>query len=121
MLGVGAAAVMLGTAFLPCPEAGTPEPHKRALLTPMNERTALTTSFSGRPARGMVNRYMEELAGVELAPFPVLNTMTRGLRGAAAKAGRTEFMSLWAGQGAPLCRALPAAELVATLVEEMGA
>ena len=119
MLRAGAVAVQLGTAFLTCPEAGTPTPHKQALLTPMAEHTAITSAFSGRPARGMVNRYMQELLGEDLAPFPILNAMTRGLRGAAAKAGRTEFMSLWAGQGAPLCRAMPAAELVRVLVAEM--
>jgi nitronate monooxygenase len=119
MLRAGAAAVQMGTAFLGCPEAGTPEAHRRALLTPAARRTAVTTAFSGRAARGIVNRYMQELEGVELAPFPTLNAMTRGLRGAAAKAGRTEFMSLWAGQGAPLARALPAGELMAALMAEM--
>jgi nitronate monooxygenase len=117
----GAAAAQLGTAFLTCPEAGTPEAHKRAILSPGAERTLVTTAFSGRAARGIVNRYMTELEGAELAPFPILNTMTRGLRGAASKAGRVEFMSLWAGQGAPLARSLPAAELVATLEAEMTA
>lgn len=119
VLRAGACAAQLGTAFLACPEAGTPEPHKRAMLTPMAERTSITTAFSGRPARGMTNRYMEEMEGVELAAFPTLNAMTRELRGAAAKAERTEFMSLWAGQGAPLTRALPAADLMAALKAEL--
>jgi len=117
----GAAAVALGTAFLTCPEAGTPEPHRRAILSQGSDRTTITRAFSGRPARGIVNRYIEELAGADLAPFPVLNTMTRGIRGAAAKANRPEFMSLWAGQGAPLARAMPAGELVATLKAEIEA
>jgi nitronate monooxygenase len=118
-LKAGAVAAQLGTAFLTCPEAGTPEPHKRALLGPGVEHTAITLAFSGRPARGMVNRYTEAMAGEPPAPFPVLNAMTRGLRGAAAKAGRTEFMSLWAGQGAPLIRNLPAVELMAALKAEL--
>lgn len=119
MLRAGACAAQLGTAFLACPEAGTPEPHKQALLTAMSERTSITTAFSGRPARGMINRYMEALEGAPLASFPTLNAMTRGLRGAAAKARRPEFMSLWAGQGAPLARAMPAARLMAALKAEL--
>jgi nitronate monooxygenase len=119
LMRTGAAAVQLGTAFLTCPEAGTPETHRKAILSAGSDRTAITTAFSGRAARGIVNRYMEELEGAELAPFPILNAMTRGVRGAAAKAGRGEFMSLWAGQGAPLARVLPAAELVAALEAEM--
>jgi nitronate monooxygenase len=119
VLKAGAVAAQLGTAFMCCPEAGTPEPHKQALLGPDAERTAVTLAFSGRPARGIVNRYMEAMAGEPPAPFPILNAMTRGMRGAAAKAGRTEFMSLWAGQGAPLIRALPAAELMAALKAEL--
>ncbi len=120
VLDAGAVAAQLGTAFLNCPEAGTPAPHRQALLTVMAERTSITSAFSGKPARGMTNRYMEELERAELAPFPTLNAMTRGLRGAAAKAGRTEFMSLWAGQGAPLARALPAAALMSALKMELG-
>ena len=115
----GAAAAQLGTAFLACPEAGTPQAHKRALMARGAERTAITAAFSGRPARGIVNRYMQEMAGEPPAPFPILNAMTRGIRGAAAKAGRTEFMSLWAGQGAPLIRDLAAAELMAALKREL--
>jgi nitronate monooxygenase len=122
MLKLGADAVQLGTAFLTCPEAGTSEPHRAAILSKAAERTAITSAFSGAPARGIVNRYMIEMekrAG-ELAPFPVTNSLTRGLRGAAAKAGRPELISLWAGQGAPLARPLSAAELVALLKAEMG-
>ena len=121
VLKAGAVAAQIGTAFLACPEAGTPEPHKQALRSGGAERTAVTLAFSGRPARGIVNRYMEAMAGEPPAPFPILNAMTRGLRGAAAKAGRTEFMSLWAGQGAPLIRDLPVAELMAALKAELEA
>ena len=119
MLDLGAAAAQLGTAFMTCPEAGTPAAHKAALTSKMAESTRITSAFSGRPARGMVNRFMVEMEGADLAPFPVTNSMTRGIRGAAAKAGRPEFMSLWAGQGAPLIRTMPAAELVAVLKAEI--
>jgi len=122
-LPAGAVAAQLGTAFLACPEAGTPGPHKRMLLTEAAQHTRITRAFSGRAARGIVNRYMEEvepLAG-ELPPFPILNAMTRGVRGAAAKADRPEFMSLWAGQGVALIRELRARELMATLRSELAA
>ena len=95
-------------------------PHKAALLTSMAETTRVTAAFSGRPARGMVNRFMTEMEGVEVAPFPVTNSMTRGIRSAAARADRSDLMSLWAGQGAPLIRPLPASELMAVLRAEMG-
>ncbi|HTI66078.1 MAG TPA: nitronate monooxygenase [Caulobacteraceae bacterium] len=121
MLRVGAAAVQMGTAFLACPESGVPAAHTRALLGADAAHTAVTSAFSGKPARGIVGRYMREMEAEapELAPFPVLNLMTRGLRAAAAKQDRGEFMSLWAGQAAPLSRAMPVAELMATLKAEM--
>lgn len=118
-LRAGAQAAQLGTAFLLCPEAGTPDAHRRALVSPEAARTTITQGFSGRAARGIVNRYTEAMAGAPPAPFPILNAMTRGFRGAAAKAGRSEFMSLWAGQGAPLIRELPAAQLMRALQAEM--
>ena len=122
MLRAGAATVQMGTAFLTCPESGVPAAHARALLGPEAAHTGITSAFSGKPARGVLNRYMREMEGdaAELAPFPVLNLMTRGLRAAAARADRGELMSLWAGQGAPLARAMPVAELMATLKAEMG-
>jgi nitronate monooxygenase len=121
-LKLGAEAVQLGTAFLACPEAGTPAPHRAVLLSEAARRTDITLAMSGKPARGVVNRYMTEMAGkaAEMAPFPITNAMTRGLRGAAARQNRPEFMSLWAGQGASFARAMPAAELVSTLKAEMG-
>jgi nitronate monooxygenase len=120
-LAAGAQAVQMGTAFLACPEAGTPAPHRRALLSPAAANTAVTEAFSGRAARGIVNRYMNEMAGPPPAPFPILNAMTRGIRAAAARQDRPEFMSLWAGQGAPLIRDLPASDLMRTLAGEMEA
>jgi nitronate monooxygenase len=120
MLDLGADAVQLGTAFLTCPEAGTPATHKAALQSPMNERTRVSAAYSGAPARGMVNRYMVEMEGAPLAPFPVTNSLTRGIRAASNKAGSPDLMSVWAGQGAPLIRTLPAAELMETLKAELG-
>jgi nitronate monooxygenase len=119
-LALGATAVQLGTAFLTTEEAGVPECYKQALLGARDDATRLTRAFSGRPARGIVNRFMQEVERdpPSILPFPLQNALTRPLRTAAAKAGRAEFLSLWAGQGTRLARRQPAAALVARLVSE---
>ncbi len=124
-LALGAEAVQLGTAFLTCPEAGTPEPYRSALLAADEEATALTTAFSGRAARGIANAFMADFESVEgsdaILPFPLQNALTRPMRTAAAAAGDAQRLSLWAGQGLRLARTLPARELVAALEAEMRA
>jgi nitronate monooxygenase len=120
-LEAGAAAVQMGTAFLACPESGASDAYKRALLAWSSRGTAFTRSFSGRPARALRNRFVETMAGAPVLPFPAQNEATGPLRAAAARLGDAELLSLWAGQGLPRLRPLPAAELVATLVEEMQA
>jgi len=117
-LSLGAAAVQLGTAFMCCDEAGTNAPHRAALATA--HATTITRAFSGRAARGIRNRMTDAFATVEAAPFPQQQALTAELRRAAAQQGRTDLMQLWAGQGAPLVRAMPAGELVATLAREAG-
>jgi nitronate monooxygenase len=117
---LGAAAVALGTAFLACDEAGVPEAYKAAILRAREDRTALTRAFSGRPARGIVNAFLDEAeASGAIAPFPAQNALTRPMRTAAAKAGDIERLSLWAGQGLRLARRMKAAELVRVLVKEI--
>jgi len=117
---LGAGAVQLGTAFLACPEAGIPEVYKEAILHATETATRVTRAFSGRPARGIVNRFMTEIDrdGESIAPFPLQNMLTRALRSAAARQARAEFLSLWAGQGLRMARRQPAAALIARLVEE---
>src|SRR5579883_824818 len=117
---LGATGVQLGTAFLACPECGASAAWKKTLLDQRADSTEITRAFSGRPARGIRNRFMAEIGDRqrELPAFPVLNSLTRGIRGAAAKQGDPEALSLWAGQGAPLARQLPAAELLRTLIDE---
>jgi len=119
-LALGASAVQMGTAFLTCDEAGIPEAYKQAILGAREDATRLTRAFSGRPARGIVNRFMTEVERDETAilPFPLQNSLTRPLRAAAAKEGRAEFLSLWAGQGVRLARRQSAADLVARLGRE---
>jgi nitronate monooxygenase len=122
-LKLGAAAVQMGTAFLPCPESGAADAHKRALLGATSDNTALTRAFSGRPARGIPNAFMAMVAGKEdsILPFRQQNDLTRPMRNAAGRQGVADFMSLWAGQGVARCRALPAAVLVETLLQEAAA
>lgn len=120
-LALGASAVSLGTAFLRCPEAGTSVPYRRALREARDDGTVITRAFSGRAARGLANRFTREMAGAPLAPFPVQNALTREIRAAAVKAGDSGLLSLWAGQGAPLLREMPAGELVGQILREVDA
>ncbi|MEB3751720.1 nitronate monooxygenase [Geobacillus sp. FSL W8-0032] len=118
-LKAGASAVQLGTAFLRCPESGAHPLHKQALADPRFTETAVTRAFTGRPARGLANRFMAEYRDLAPAAYPHVHHMTKPLRAAAAKAGDPERMSLWAGEGYRLARELPAVELVEELKREL--
>jgi len=120
MLSHGASAVQLGTAFLRSPECGAAVAYKQAIAGAARDTTVVTRAFSGRPARGIRNTFIEKLEGREgaILPYPVQNTLTRQMRTAAAKLGEAGFLSLWAGQGVSRSRELPAAELVAQLINE---
>jgi nitronate monooxygenase len=119
-LSLGAQAAQMGTAFIPCPESGAPEVHKRAILEAKEDATRVTEKFSGKPARGIANRFLREAEAKHFPQiaFPAQNALTGKLRQASAKAGKPDFYALWSGQAAPLARALPAAELVAKLEQE---
>ena len=121
VLRLGASAAALGTAFLTCPESGAPEAHKQAILAARKDTTVITRAFSGRPARGLTNNFIAKLAGREeiILSYPRQNILTRAMRTAAAKIGDSGFLSLWAGRGVARARAIPAAELVKKLVDEM--
>ncbi|WP_219418507.1 NAD(P)H-dependent flavin oxidoreductase [Pseudonocardia nigra] len=116
VLAAGAVAAQLGTAFLACPEAGTKPAHLAALTAPDPRGTAITRAFTGRPARGIRNAFLEAHTAAAPAAYPQVHHVTRPIRAT----GDPEVMSLWAGQGYPLVRRLPAAELVATLLSEAG-
>jgi len=123
VLELGASAAQLGTAFVPCPESAANASYRENLKSERAYTTMLTRAISGRPARGMVNRLIAhgEADGSPPAPaYPVAYDAAKHLSGAAIKLGNHEFSSQWAGQGAPLAREMPAAELVAKLLEEMG-
>ncbi|MDI3406374.1 nitronate monooxygenase [Streptomyces cavernicola] len=119
VLAAGADAAQLGTAFLVCPESGANPLHKQAMTNPLFVRTELTRAFSGRPARGLVNRFMREHGRYAPAAYPQVHYLTGGIRKAAAKAGDAQAMSLWAGQGHRLSRGLPAGQLVEVLAAEL--
>ena len=112
-LATGAIAVQMGTVFLTSDESGVSEAYKEAILN--GGETRITRAFSGRPARGIVNRFMNEVGEDDILPWPLQNTLTRPLRIAAAKQGRAEFLSLWAGQGLQIARRGPASEVVRRL------
>ena len=117
---LGAEAAQLGTAFLTCDEAGIPAAHKQAIVDATEDQTRITRAFSGRPARGIVNRLMADIERERdaILPFPAQNALTRPARTAAAQQGRADYLSLWAGQGVRLSRRMPAGELVTRLSEE---
>ncbi|MFT4041122.1 MAG: nitronate monooxygenase [Thermomicrobiales bacterium] len=122
-LNLGAAGVQLGTAFILCPESAANASYRAHLQSARAGETRLTTVLSGRPARGMVNRLVrhgEAPGGPPPAAYPVAYDATRQLGAIAARHGNHEFAAQWAGQGAPLARALPAAALVTTLLQEAG-
>ncbi|MCX4645519.1 MULTISPECIES: nitronate monooxygenase [unclassified Streptomyces] len=119
VLAAGADAGQFGTAFLVCPESGANLLHKQAMTNPLFVRTELTRAFSGRPARGLVNRFMREHGPYAPAAYPQIHHMTSTLRKAAAKAGDPQGMALWAGQGHRLARELPAGQLVEVLAAEL--
>ncbi|MEU5252440.1 nitronate monooxygenase [Streptomyces longwoodensis] len=121
VLAAGASAAQLGTAFLVTPESGAPAVHKQALTNPLFVRTELTRAFSGRPARGLVNRFLREHGPYAPAAYPEVHHLTAPLRRAAAKAGDAQGMALWAGQGHRLARELPAGHLVEVLADELAA
>ncbi|HUQ79895.1 MAG TPA: nitronate monooxygenase [Gemmatimonadaceae bacterium] len=116
-LALGASAVQVGTAYMLCPEATTSIVHRAALSSDGARHTALTNLFSGRPARGIVNRVMRDLGPMSavVPEFPLASTALAPLRAAAEAAGKGDFSPLWSGQNASGCRASPAADITREL------
>jgi nitronate monooxygenase len=119
-LALGAAGVQVGTAYLLCPEATTSAIHRAALKSEAARHTALTNVFTGRPARGIVNRVIAEVGPISAqAPaFPLATAALAPLRAKAEAAGSGDFSPLWSGQNASGCREIPAAELTRALAAE---
>jgi nitronate monooxygenase len=114
---LGAAGVQIGTAYLLCPEATTSPIHRAALKSPNARVTAITNVFTGRPARGIVNRLIRDLGPMSaLAPeFPLASAAVAPLRSKAESLGSGDFTSLWAGQNTTGCQEIPAADLTRQL------
>ncbi|QTD45156.1 NAD(P)H-dependent flavin oxidoreductase [Ottowia testudinis] len=116
-MALGAAGVQVGTAYLCADEATTTPRHRAALQSESARHTALTTLFTGRPARGIMNRVMRELGPISAAApaFPLATAAMAPLRAAAEKAGRADFTPLWSGQNASACQSAPAAAITHAL------
>ena len=122
MLELGASAAQLGTAFVLCPESSAAPAYRANLKSEQAGDTCLTASFSGRPARGIVNdfiRFCETPGSPEVPDYPLAYDAAKQLHAAASAQGNHAFAAHWAGQGAAQARELPAAELVALLADEL--
>jgi nitronate monooxygenase len=119
-LALGAAGVQIGTAFLLTPEAKTSALHRAALKQANDNSTTLTNIFTGRPARGIVNRYISEVGpmSAEAPQFPLAAGASQPMRSAAEAKGSADFTPLWSGQAPTFAREMPTAALMAMLVEE---
>jgi nitronate monooxygenase len=118
---LGAEGVQMGTAFLACEESGASRGHREAILGGKASRTALTRGFTGRLARGIHNRLLEELnrPGIEILPYPLQRSLMRSLAIPAQKAGREDLLALWAGQSANLTHCKNAGILLQSLIEDL--
>lgn len=122
VLDLGAVAAQLGTAFIACPESAADDAYRAALTGPGAYQTSLTSLISGRPARALANRFVGLAAalGDHLPPdYPIAYDAGKALHAVAKAEGEHGFGAQWAGQGAPLARAMPAAELVQVLRMEL--
>lgn len=121
VLDAGATAAQLGTAFLCCDESGASSAHKDYLLNQGARGSVVTRAFSGRPARGIRNAFIDQMQNQTVLPFPIQNTLTGNMRKWAADTDNGEYQSLWAGSQYHRARAMPAADLLNTLASEMNA
>jgi nitronate monooxygenase len=121
-LRLGAKAAQLGTAFISCPESSADAGFRKALASDSANHTVMTRAISGRPARCLTNRFTALGAGVsmqQIPSYPIAYDAAKALNAAAKAAGEPGYAAQLAGQGAPLARPLPAAELVAVLAKEL--
>jgi nitronate monooxygenase len=120
-MSLGAAGVQVGTAYLLCPEATTSAVHRAALKSEAARHTALTNVFTGRPARGIVNRIIREIGPISAAApaFPLATAAIAPLRARAESQGSGDFSPLWSGQNASGCKEIPAADLTRELAKNL--
>ncbi|TLS36039.1 NAD(P)H-dependent flavin oxidoreductase [Pseudalkalibacillus caeni] len=117
---LGAQGVQMGTAFLTCEESGANELHKKEILKATEDQTVITKAFSGKAARGIQNDFIETMKAYEdsLPAYPVQNTLTKGIRKAAATQGKPAYMSLWSGQSPRLSKNQSVDELITGIVAQ---
>jgi len=118
-LALGAEAAQLGTAFIACPESAADPAYRAALTGDAGRRTTLTSLISGRPARVLAGRFSDLAPDVAVPEYPVAYDAGKALNAAAVACGERGYGAWWAGQGAPLARAMPAGDLVRVLGAEM--
>ncbi|TDL30869.1 nitronate monooxygenase [Jeotgalibacillus sp. S-D1] len=117
---LGAKGVMMGTAFLTCSESGASSVHKKAVLEAREDEIVMTRAFSGKWARGVHNRFIEEMkhSQLDVPVFPVQNTLTKAIRSASSSQGNPDCMSLWSGQSPMLAKEQTAAQLIDSVTEQ---
>ncbi|HYW55127.1 MAG TPA: nitronate monooxygenase [Candidatus Elarobacter sp.] len=119
VLALGAAAAQVGSAFLLSDESGASPVYRRTLASDAVRRTTLTRVFSGKHARGVRNRFIDEMTGAaEIASYPHQHWLTRDIRTAATAQEKPDYLSMWTGQAVALAKPLPAATIVASLLTE---
>lgn len=123
-LALGASAAQLGTAFLTCNESGASALHKQMILHGSEENTCITNAFTGKPARGFKNKFVEmtesQFKEAEILAYPVQHQATKEFRARANQSSQSDYASLWSGQGVRLGRTLSVAVLIQRLEKEMG-
>lgn len=120
-MALGVAGVQIGTAYLLCPEATTSPVHRAALRSSAAEHTAITNLFTGRPARGIVNRLINELGPInsDVPAFPLATAAIAPLRAKTESQGSGDFSPLWCGQNSAGCKEIPAADLTRALAADL--
>jgi len=120
-LALGASGVQLGTAYLFCPEAKVSPLYRSALERAADQGTTITNLFSGRPARGILNRYLQESGPISDAvpTFPYAATLVAPLRAASERAGSVDYMQMWSGQAAGLATSMPADQFTKNLASDV--
>jgi nitronate monooxygenase len=124
VLRLGAAAAQMGTAFVGCPESAADQGYRAALASEAAYHTTMTRAISGRPARCLANRFtklVESVPDSAIPDYPITYDLGKALNAAAKVKGEFGFGAQWAGQGAPLSRPMPAADLVRVLAGELQA
>jgi len=118
---LGAQSVQMGTAFVTSTESGAKEQHKEAILNSTEDQPVVTSAFSGKPARGVENKFIVDMKQHEgdLPGYPLQNTLTKDIRKAAAEQNKPQYMSLWSGQNTRLSRNINAEEIIKHIVKEI--